>query len=100
MDNIKKGFNHACRLTISDRAKSSVTVLIKKPRASGSDPANYRPIALQPVMTKLLSKCVECQIWKQVEDGSVHLSDTQAGFRPNRSRYDLIFLLRCAQEHF
>jgi hypothetical protein len=34
MDNIKKGFNNACRLTISDRAKSSVTVLIKKPRTS------------------------------------------------------------------
>ena len=51
-------------------------------------------------MTKLLSKCVEHQILKQVEDGSVCLSDSQGGFRAERSRYDLILLLRCAQEHY
>ena len=97
---ITSGLNRACALTISDRAKTSVTVLIKKPRALGSDPGSYRPIALQPVMTKLLSKCVEQQILKQVEDGSVRLSDSQGAFRAERSRYDLILLLRCAQEHY
>ena len=94
------GINRACSQTISKQAKTSVTVLIKKPRAVGSDPGSYRPIALQPVMTKLLSKCVEHKILKQVEDGSVQLSDSQGGFRATRSRYDLILLLRCAQEHY
>ena len=97
---IAAGLNRACALTLSDRAKKSVTVLIKKPKAMGSDPGSYRPIALQPVMTKLLSKCVEQQILHQVSDGSVHLSDSQGGFRAERSRYDLILLLRCAQEHY
>ena len=100
MQHITTGLNRACAMTISDRAKTSVTVLIKKPKAVGADPGSYRPIALQPVMTKLLSKCVECRIWKQVDDGSVHLSNSQGGFRPNRSRYDLITLLRCAQEYY
>jgi hypothetical protein len=97
---IADGLNRACSNTLSRQAKSSVTVLIKKPKATGSDPAGYRPIALQPVMAKLLSKCVEMQLWEQVEDGSVHLSNSQAGFRPCRSRYDLLTLLRCAQEHY
>ena len=51
-------------------------------------------------MSKLLSKCVEQQLWEQVESESVHISNSQAGFRPCRSRYDLITLLRCAQEHY
>ena len=97
---IADGLNRACNNTLSHQAKSSVTVLIKKPKATGTDPAGYRPIALQPVMAKLLSKCVEMQLWEQVEDGSVHLSNSQAGFRPCRSRYDLITLLRCAQEQY
>ena len=97
---IANGLNRAASSSISDRAKRSVTVLIKKPRVSGSDPGNYRPIALQPVMTKLLSKCVEHQILNQVSDGSVPLSDSQGGFRALRSRYDLILLLRCAQDHY
>ena len=97
---ISRGLNRACALTISDRAKTSITVLIKKPRAPGSDPGSYRPIALQPVMTKLLSKCVEHKILEQVKEGSVHLSDSQGAFRAERSRYDLILLLRCAQEHY
>jgi hypothetical protein len=100
LKSITTGLNRACALTLSDRAKTSVTVLIKKPKAVGSDPGSYRPIALQPVMTKLLSKCVEQQILKQIDDGSVRLSDNQGGFRAERSRYDLILLLRCAQEHY
>jgi len=97
---IMKGINRACQLTISMHAKSSVTVLIRKPKTSGSQPSNYRPIALQPVMTKLVSKCIEQRIWKLVDDGTIELSDSQAGFRPARSRYDHIFLLRCAQDHY
>lgn len=97
---ISKGFNSACSSCISTQAKKSITILIKKPRATGSDPSSYRPIALQPVMTKLLSKCVEHRILQQINDGSVPLSDSQGGFRAHRSRYDLITLLRCAQESY
>jgi len=99
-EHIMKGINRSCQLTISTKAKSSVTVLIRKPKTSGSQPSNYRPIALQPVMTKLVSKCVEHKLWKLVDDGTLDLSNSQAGFRPARSRYDQIFLLRCAQDHY
>lgn len=97
---IMKGVNRACHLTISPQAKSSVTVLIRKPRTTGSQPSNYRPIALQPVVTKLVSKCIEQRIWKLIDDKVIELPDSQAGFRPGRSRYDLILLLRCAQDHY
>jgi len=100
MNFLCEGLNNASKLTLSNRAKASVTVLIKKPRVSGSDPANYRPIALQPVMSKLYSKCIESLIWKEINDKNIHMSDSQAGFRPCRSRYDQIFLLRCVQDHF
>lgn len=99
-DLIMKGINRACQLTISTKAKSSVTVLIRKPKTSGSQPSNYRPIALQPVMTKLVSKCIEHKLWKLIDSGVIELSDSQAGFRPARSRYDQIFLLRCVQDHY
>jgi len=97
---IATALNNACRNTVSPRAKSSLTVLIKKPGGNALNPTDYRPIALQPVTTKLLSKCIEAQIWKQVDEGTVHLSDSQGGFRPHRSRFDLVFLLRCAQDHY
>lgn len=51
-------------------------------------------------MTKLVSKCIEHKIWKLIDSGVIELSDSQAGFRPARSRYDQIFLLRCAQDHY
>lgn len=40
------------------------------------------------------------QIWDQVDAGTVPLSDDQGGFRANRSRHDLVFLLRCLQDHY
>jgi len=43
---------------------------------------------------------IEQQIWRQIDDKQVELSDEQGGFRPHRSRFDLIFLARCLQEHF
>ena len=97
---LAEGFNNASRQLIDGQAKSSTTVFLKKQGGSATNPADYRPVALQPVMTKLLEKMIEQQIWKQIEKEEVQLSDEQGGFRPLRSRFDLIFLLRCMQEQY
>jgi len=62
--------------------------------------ATAQPHSHQSRPSCLLSKCVERKILKQVEDGSVRLSDSHGGFKATRSRYDLILLLRCAQDHY
>jgi len=93
-------FNNAARRTLSPQAKTSVTVLVPKPGGPAVVPTDYRPIALQPVLTKLLELLVAGQIWDQVNEGTVPLSDEQGGFRAHRSRHDLVILLRCLQDHY
>ena len=93
-------FNNGARRTLAPQAKTSTTVLIPKPGGPAVAPSDYRPIALQPVLTKLLELLVADQIWDQVDAGTVPLSDDQGGFRAHRSRHDLIFLLRCLQDHY
>lgn len=93
-------FNNAARRTLSPQAKTSTTVLIPKPGGPAVAPTDYRPIALQPVLTKLVELLVAEQVWEDVDNGTVPLSDDQGGFRANRSRHDLIFLLRCLQDHY
>lgn len=92
-------FNRAARVGIDEEAKTSFTVFLRKRGGSATNPADYRPIALQPVMTKLLEKLIEGKIWEQIEKKQVRLSDDQGGFRPFRSRFDLIFLVKCVQDH-
>lgn len=99
-DLLATGFNNASRQLIDDQAKSSTTIFLKKKGGSATNPADYRPVALQPVMTKLLEKMIEHKLWQQVDKEEVNLSDEQGGFRPHRSRFDLIFLVRCIQDHY
>jgi hypothetical protein len=99
-DLLADGYNRASRLTVDNQSKTSTTVFLKKSGGCATCPADYRQVALQPVMTKLLEKMIEQHLWQQVEDKEVDLSDEQGGFRPHRSRFDLILLLRCVQEHY
>jgi hypothetical protein len=99
-DLLADGYNRASRVTVDNQSKTSTTVFLQKRGGCATCPADYRPVALQPVTTKLLEKMVEQKIWQQVEDQEVHLSDEQGGFRPHRSRFDLILLLRCVQDHY
>lgn len=93
-------FHAAVRATIDPSSKVSTTVLIPKPGTPPTSPNDYRPIALQPILTKVLETLVADKIWAQVDNNEVPLSDDQGGFRAHRSRHDLIFLLRCAQDHY
>ena len=99
-DLLAAGYNRASRINVDPQSKTSTTVFLKKRGGCATSPADYRPVALQPVMTKLLEKMIEQQIWQQVEDREVFLSNEQGGFRPHRSRFDLILLLRCIQDHY
>lgn len=99
-DLLAKGFSNASRQLIDDQAKTSCLVFLPKRGGCATNPADYRPVALQPVMTKLLEKMIEQQIWVQIDEHQVELSDDHGGFRPHRSRFDLIFLVRCLQEHY
>lgn len=92
-------FNRTSRQGIGDQAKTSFTIFIKKRGGSSTTPSDYRPIALQPVMTKVLEKLIEAKIWQQIKAKQVRLSDDQGGFVPGRSRFDLIFLVRCIQDN-
>ena len=99
-DLLATGFNNASRNLIDTPSKTSHTIFLQKRGGSATNPADYRPIALQPVMTKLAEKLIEHQIWDQIDKQQVELSDDQGGFRPQRSRFDLIFLIRCLQDHY
>lgn len=61
-----------------------------------SDPANYRPISLLNVSGSTLTYIINKRLKTFMEP---RLSESQYGFRANRSTQDLIFSLRQLQEH-
>ena len=93
-------FNAAARATVDPSSKVSTTVLLPKPGAPPVSPADYRPIALQPILTKVLETLVANKILDQVDSGEVVLSDDQGGFRAHLSRHHLTFLLRSTQDEY
>ena len=57
-----------------------------------TDPANYRPISLLSVVSKLLERVIAEQLTQHLEDHHL-LSPRQFGFRKRRSASDLLLLL-------
>ena len=57
-----------------------------------SDPANYRPISLLSVISKILERIIAEQMTKHLEEHHL-LSPRQHGFRKGRSASDLLLLL-------
>ena len=57
------------------------------------NPANYRPISLQPIISKLYARHLS---WKLIDwmDSESVLADEQAGFRSGRSTQDHALILR------
>lgn len=68
--------------------KQALVVVIYKGEGPKESPSSYRPISL----TCILSKVFENLVLSRLAD-SVELHPSQAGFRPNRSCGDQIFLL-------
>ena len=70
--------------------EARVTPVHKKKEKS--DPANYRPISLLSVMSKLLEKVIAEQLTRHLDEHHL-LSTNQYGFRKGRSASDLLLLL-------
>ena len=57
------------------------------------DPANYRLIVLQPIITKIYERMIDLRLRDLISEGVVKVSVEQGGFMESRSTYDSIFLL-------
>jgi len=60
--------------------RASVTLIHKK--GDTSDPQNFRPIALQPVMGKIFSSCIRGRLWDFLISNSLIDTSMQKGFWP------------------
>ena len=74
-----------CQLLVVNCRKSSLVVLIPK----NSDPSNYRPISLLPVLSKVLEHHMSNLLYDHI---LVHspISTSQWGFLPGRSTTDAV----------
>lgn len=81
-------FNYCLSHSVLPSAwKTSSIILLYKGKGQTSDPDNYRGICLQCNFYKILTKLVKRRIESQVEE---KLSDSQFGFRKNRSTVQAI----------
>lgn len=72
--------------------KEAVVVPIKKPGKDGSNPANYRPIALTSHVGKLMERMINERLMHYVEEREL-MASYQSGFRKGRSTIDSILYL-------
>ncbi len=63
--------------------KKAMTILIYK-KGDATDPANFRPITLQPVMYKILSAIYRDRIYKYLTANKYLDTEIQKGFWPGR----------------
>ena len=85
---------YACLLNnrIPDQWKSSTTILIYK-KGDRSDPANWRPIALQYTIYKLMAAILARRLADHCISNSI-ISPLQKGFMPYEGCYEHSFLMR------
>ena len=75
----------------SSRKVASV-VPISKGAGEYSDPTNYRPISLLPIVSKIFECFINQQLLRHLEVNDL-LTDCQYGFRHSRSTGDLLSLI-------
>ena len=66
----------------SDWKKARVTTIFKKGKKS--DPGNYRPISILPVLSKVLERLVHTQLYEYFSNNNF-LTSCQSGFRKGHS---------------
>ena len=72
--------------------KMASVVPVFKGSGEKSDPANYRPISLLPIISKVFESVINQHLLGFLEDHSL-LTDAQFGFRHSRSTGDVLALL-------
>ena len=85
-------YNVFCQYEIPRWAKAGLGHLLWK-KGSRMDPANYRLIVLQPIITKIYERMIDLRLRDLISEGVVNVSVEQGGFMESRSTYDSIFLL-------
>ena len=71
--------------------KACVTPIFKK-KGSNSDPTNYRPISLLPILSKILEKLVFNKMYEHISNNFL-LTEKQSGYRPGHStQIQLLYL--------
>ena len=78
--------------TVPNDWKVGLVVPICKPGKCLEDKASYRPITMLSCIGKLIGRLVNKRLQWVLEDRKL-LSNTQCGFRPNRSTYEQIVCL-------
>lgn len=76
--------------------KSSSVIPVYKNSGERSDPRNYRPISLLPVISKVFESIINVALVRLL-DSSGLFSDFQYGFRASRSTADILTVI---SEHF
>ncbi len=78
------------RTVPSSWKSATLTPLYKE--GDKTDPANYRPISILPVISKILERVVHKQLYKYLSDNRI-LSDAQFGFRKGYSTSSCVISL-------
>ena len=68
---------------LPNKWKLALVTPIPKP-GNKSDPANYRPISLLSILSKLLGKCIHIHLLKHLQEQS-GISNSQWGFTKGKS---------------
>ena len=76
---------------VPDLWKSALIHPIPK-KGDGSDPSNYRPIAIPSLLSKVMESIVNSQLLVYLEDHRL-INDRQYGFRHGRYTGDLLVYL-------
>lgn len=83
-------FHHCViRSCIPSAWKHAYVSPIYKQKGEKSDPYNYRPIAITPIISKIFEGLICDQLVKHLEDNRL-LSETQYGYRKGRSTFHAV----------
>ena len=75
---------------------AKLKTLFKK--GSKTDPKNYRPISLLPLLSKIFEKVIHSQTTSFLDENNI-LFENQSGFRPNHSTESCLTHLRITEQN-
>lgn len=92
LNRILKHFNLILDSFIPQSYKTSLTIPILKPNSNKTDINSYRPIALNPCLSKVIDKIIAKRLWWFVDKNKL-IHTNQTGFRRGKSVTDNLLYL-------
>ena len=77
---------------IDDYLNTGTVKLLFKGKGESTEPTNYRPITISPILSKLATKLINVRLTTLVEKNQL-LNECQIGFRKEKSCRDGVFIL-------